>query len=246
MKKRRLAFTLTELLVVIAIIGVLASLLLPALGRAKSQARATSCRNNLKQMGLALGMYAGEYQYFPLYLEGNGRPESMGKPVQLIWADLLLPYLSSNRDLFLCAANAPVFRWTNSPMNVFTNGFSYGYNEAGGGVLKDNSRSLGLGWGANLGDRMAPLKESAVRKPSDMIGIGDTTSDRFWDISISPQASFASMWPSRRHDQGANLVFVDGHVEFGRQAKLIEETEETRRRWNHDNEPHRDAWRFPF
>ncbi|MGD8239289.1 MAG: prepilin-type N-terminal cleavage/methylation domain-containing protein [Armatimonadota bacterium] len=83
----RRGFTLIELLVVIAIIAILAAILFPVFARAREKARGSACISNMRQMGLAFGMYADDF-------------DEMYPPAPK-WKSRLLPYIR-NRDLFKC------------------------------------------------------------------------------------------------------------------------------------------------
>lgn len=99
----RRGFTLVEMLVVIAVIGILFSLLLPAVQAAREGARRTQCRNNLKQIGLALHNYLEANRCFPPSICLNGSNTTSGG----VWSVLLrlLPYVEQNNAYAVAGTN---------------------------------------------------------------------------------------------------------------------------------------------
>lgn len=117
--ERSRGFTLIELLVVIAIIAILIALLLPAVQQAREAARRSQCRNNLKQIGLAIHNYHDNFNFMPPFTTGSGYPQNVGGSAagfrtRLSGFVTILPYIDQ-APLYntITADNPSQFPWNN-------------------------------------------------------------------------------------------------------------------------------------
>ena len=142
------AFTLVELLVVIAIIGVLAALLLPALGRAKEEARATACLSNLHQIGIALQIYVQENNNkLPVMHDANPEADPTGTNATI--NQVLLTQLG-NTNVLRCPSDRP----QSDGATLFeSTGSSYSWNSLLNGQDADHLVVLGI----NFQPRQIPV-----------------------------------------------------------------------------------------
>ena len=208
-------FTLIELLVVIAIIAILASMLLPALQKARESGKATTCKNNMKTAALAIRMYADSFNdhALPLHTGKSGLYDPYsGKLWMVFLKELGIVYNDSKltggskMSKYMCP-NVPLSLYTNSDMAFY----SWAFNT-----------KLGLGVPQSIAAWNSLIKMGSIKRPSLTLYMAETKNSPTNEnpnsfkyaynlYNVNPNATSAA-WFDYRHNGMFNLIYFDGHV----------------------------------
>jgi len=219
MKRKNKGFTLIELLVVIAIIAILAAILFPVFARARENARRASCQSNLKQIGLSIFQYTQDYdEKFPLY-NNTGLVGGRG------WVERIDPYMKS-LQILQCPSEP-----TGGPgafMSVGTTDYAYnlwmGYDDH----TANNITAKFLNIAAYTNPSLTVMVMDHTTNNGSRWVTGVVKSDGTYDncAGTTPCAPGLAQFttatgdtaPARRHLDGQNYVFADGHVKWYKAA----------------------------
>ena len=235
----REGFTLVELLVVIAVIGTLAALLLPAISKSRRKAQQTQCTSNLRQLGLGIQNFLSDNHAYPSIFAGttSDNPGSWIHQLERGGFDNSRPKTNFyGEGVWHCPSARWGRSWGEGEIPV-----SYGYNAYGVLAIGNHTNALGLHGQYFPGSGFAPVRESEVLNPSEMMAIGDSFDGGLFfmrqrlDYLDRGGAAFS------RHQGKVSVVFCDGHVESPTLKFAFEDTSDVAlARWNRDHLPHRD------
>jgi prepilin-type N-terminal cleavage/methylation domain-containing protein/prepilin-type processing-associated H-X9-DG protein len=238
-------FTLIELLVVIAIIAILAAILFPVFAQARAKARQASSISNLRQLGMAVAMYAQDYERYPFHSSPSAQvPRTR-------WPDYLWPYVK----------NGTMFRAPGASEDHFLKAFAH------------DARQFYGGYGYNyqyLGNNRHPFTatDAEIERPAETIALADTSGcsydlgvrnagnyvvdpplpslrgsrpntpgDGFYGAPGTSECTGAAgcrAVPAERHSEMVTVAFCDGHAKPMKRRQMDDH--------NRDNTPDNGFW----
>jgi len=218
--ERNSGFTLIELLVVIAIIAILASMLLPALSKAKEAGRRIACANDIRQLGLAARMYVDDN-------EGRFPPRVLGA-LPGAWPTTLHEYYKNPRIL-LCPSDGP------NPARGLTDTVAWPYDAALRSYIMNGWNDYWQEHGTNVsvgnlnGIVGTSMPESAIREPSETILFGEKQTESphyYMDFLETASGNDFDEVEHGRHmglktSGGSNYAFADGSARYLRYGRAV-------------------------